>query len=90
MVICVLLIESNPSSSTGEVPLEIFLLEKLSHPNIMPLYTFHKLPQHWVFTMDYSVDTVDLRQFTRTQGRLAEVTARLVNGSRLSKQFHVL
>ena len=60
------------------VPLEIFLLSRLKHPNIVGYVDCVKLPQHWVFTMDYLDNYLDLKTFIRLHGRLSEQVSRTI------------
>lgn len=60
----------------GQVPLEIYLLSQLTHPHVVPLVDWYKLPHHFAFTMPYLEDYVDLKTFIRLHSRLQEPVAR--------------
>lgn len=61
-----------------EVPLEIYLLSRLNHPSIVKCAGCFKLPQHWVFTMPYLDNYIDLKTFIRYHTSLSEPVARSV------------
>ena len=68
-----------PDTVSGEaLPLEIYLLSRLRHPNIVGYVDCVKLPQHWVFTMKYLENYIDLKTFIRLHGRLTEQVSRTV------------
>jgi len=68
-----------PDSTVGEdVPLEIYILSRLSHPNIVNCVGCYKLPQHWVLTMNYLENFVDLKTLIKLHRRLSEPMSRTV------------
>ena len=62
----------------GDIPLEIYLLSRLNHPNIVTCTGCYKLPQHWVLTMNYLDNTIDLKSFIKLHSRLSEQVSRTV------------
>ena len=62
----------------GDIPLEIYLLSRLNHPNIVNSVGCYKLPQHWVLTMTYLENYVDLKTFIKLHSRLSESVSRTV------------
>jgi PAS domain-containing serine/threonine kinase len=68
-----------PDSAAGEdVPLEIYLLSRLNHPNIVSCVGCYKLPQHWVLTMKYLDSYTDLKTLIKLHGRLSETMSRTI------------
>lgn len=61
-----------------DVPLEIYLLSRLSHPKIVTCVGCYKLPQHWVLTMNYLDNFVDLKTFIKLHSRLSESMSRTI------------
>ena len=60
------------STKDGPVPIEIWALSNLSHPNIIKLHSTVELDKHWVLMMEYDSDYTDLFKFTAKYGALSE------------------
>eukprot|EP00116_Pleurobrachia_bachei_P002038 sb/3462300/ len=63
----------------GSVPLEVHILSRLQHNNVVGYAGCCKLPEHWVLIMDYLEQCVDLGNYIRLRGGpLPEPLARLI------------
>ena len=60
------------------IPLEIYIQAQLDHPSIARIVQCYKLSQHWVFTMPYCYDYIDLKSFIKIHIRLDEAVARTI------------
>ena len=63
---------------TETIPFEIYLLSKLSHPNIITQHEYLKTKHHWVSILDYNKDYTDLHSFINKHGPLTEARARII------------
>lgn len=60
------------------IPLEIYLQAQLCHPAIARVTNCYRLAQHWVFTMPYCDNYMDLKSFIKIHVRLDEAVARTI------------
>jgi len=61
------------SKSTPAVPLEILIMSKLSHPNLLQYEASYQLPSSWLLITELPKHYVTLREFITTRGYLSNL-----------------
>lgn len=72
------------NSKQKPLPMEIWTLTGLSHPNIITLFTHFELKLHWIMVLDYDQNYDDLFNHISKRGALEESAAKKV-----FKQVHM-
>ena len=66
-----LLVKRIKSKSSPAVPLEILVMSKLSHPNLLQYESSHLLPSSWLLITELPAQYITLQSFITTRGYLS-------------------